>query len=78
MARYVSRDRHWRVTSILLDGHELLRVETDQPVMPVGEPAGRTGPIQGPGGWFKQEDVRSAAEVERYLPFHELEEEAGK
>jgi hypothetical protein len=71
---YVSRDGRWRVTRIVLDGRELLRVEADHPVMPVGEPRGCTGPIQLAGGCGKQADVANVSQVEQYVPLHELEE----
>lgn len=76
-AAYISRDGHWRVHSIILNGQPLIRIEADHPVMPVGEPAGRTGPIQGPGGWWKQEDVRHISQIERYVPLAELLIEGG-
>jgi hypothetical protein len=72
---YVSKDKHWRVTPISLDGQALLRVETDQPVMPVSVTTGRTGPTQGPGGWWRQADVGDARQVEQWVPFSELTEE---
>jgi hypothetical protein len=69
-----SRDRHWWVIRIVLDEQALLRVLHDKPVMPDGEPSDRrTGPMQGPTGWWKKADVRSPADVERYVPLYELE-----
>lgn len=73
---YISRDSHWRVSVISLDGTPLLRVETDHPVMPVGQATStRTGPVQGPGGWWLQEDCIGSDQVEKYVPLSELLQE---
>jgi hypothetical protein len=79
MTAYVSRDRHWRVRPIVLNGRQLLRVEHDSaqgfPIVTTGR---RVGPTRGAGGWFHAADVRSIAEVERFVPLTELEEEPAK
>jgi hypothetical protein len=75
MALYRSRDGHWQVRTLVLNGRDLLRVEADHPVMPAGEaPGRRTGPCQLYPGWWMQAYCGSAPEIERYVKFSELEE----
>lgn len=72
----ISRDGHWRVTVISLDGQQRLRVQHDEPSgIPWHGGPNRYGPVKMAGGWFLAEDVRTPAEVERYVPLWELEDE---
>jgi len=72
---YRSRDGHWQVRHIVLDGLPMLRVEADHPVMPAGvRPGRRTGPSQLAGGWWLQALCRSVPEITQWVDPAELEE----
>ena len=75
-AMFVSRDGHWKVTAVTMDDQPLLRVlhdtMTGTPVHQVD--ANRAGSIRMAGGWFWAGDVRSPADVERFVPLAELTE----
>lgn len=86
MTSYISRDGHWRVHPIVIDTTgdgfvTLLRVEHDTCSIGIAThtfkdgPGLRVGPVRGPGGWFWADDVRSTAEIERFVPLSELVEE---
>ena len=73
-----SRDGHWRVSVISLDGTEYLRVAHDTAAgIPGGLPvhqdgAGRAGTVRVAGGWFLVGDFTSPEQVGRYVPLSEL------
>jgi hypothetical protein len=68
--RWLSRDGHWRVTVISLDGRTLLRVEHDRVQ---GTPL-HVAPTRRQGGWFLAGDVSDVSQVERFVPLSELQE----
>jgi hypothetical protein len=75
MTIWRSRDAHWTVRTISLNGRELLRVEADHPVMPAGEvPGRRTGPCQLYPGWWLQAEVSHVSQVEQFVQLAELTE----
>lgn len=75
MTAWRSRDGHWRVHPIVLNGQPLLRVETDRPVVPLTRSGLRTGPVQTAGGWFLAGDVTHVSQVEAFTPLAELDPE---
>ncbi|HEX3958064.1 MAG TPA: hypothetical protein VHZ03_15730 [Trebonia sp.] len=77
---YVSRDGHWHLSVITLDGRELIRIEHDT----FGLPGGKFAPVlqdrtnragsQRTAFGFLVADVASAADVTRYVALSELQE----
>lgn len=74
MTSWRSRDGHWQVHPISLNGQPMLRVETDYPVMPLTRAGLRTGPSQLRPGWFLAGDVTHVSQIEQWVPLAELEE----
>lgn len=73
--RMTSADGHWRVSVISRDGEQLLRVERDSPDVSVQRDCRtRCGTVQTGKGWFLAGDVKTPAEVERWVPLAELAE----
>lgn len=73
--RMTSADGHWRVSVISRDGEQLLRVERDSPDVPAQRTgSSRCGTVQTADRWFLAGDVRTPAEVERWVPLAELAE----
>jgi hypothetical protein len=68
---FISRDGHWRVHDIVLDGRELLRVEHDTVI---GTPLTHA-PRQGAGGWFWVGDFSSINQVAEWVPLANLTED---
>ncbi len=72
---YRSKDGHWQIRPISLNGRQVIRVEADHPVMPAGEaPGRRTGPCQLYPNWWLQAYVGSVAEITRWVSPADLEE----
>jgi hypothetical protein len=70
-----SRDAHWRVQVIVLDGVQLYRVLTDRPViMHEDIVRHRTGPVYMGHGWYLAEDIRKVEDISKYVSLEELEE----
>lgn len=74
---FLSRDRHWKVIPVTIDGQGLLRVLHDTmdgtPVHQVDR--NRAGSVRMAGGWYWAGDVKSPADVEQFVPVAELTEE---
>lgn len=72
---FVTPDGHWRVRVIILDEHEVLRVETD--ILPPARHLRdrRAGTVTMAGGWFWAGDTRFASGLSRFgVPVGSLEE----
>jgi hypothetical protein len=71
---FQSRDKHWRVAPVSLNGVALLRLTHDTlEGTPVHQDGGkRAGSIRVAGGWFLAGDFRTPAELEKFVPLAEL------
>ncbi len=78
MSGYVSKDGHWTLTVIKLDGRQLIRIEHDTFALPGGKFVpiiqyghNRAGADRTAHGYLVA-DVASAAEVARWVDMSEL------
>ncbi len=76
---YKSRDGHWTVSPVSLDGVQLLRVEHSEVQLPDGSNVpdhsfhgGLTGITQTANGYLVAE-VKTVADVSKWVPLAELE-----
>jgi hypothetical protein len=68
--QYLSTDGEWRVSVILLDGREVLRIESRS----IENASTVPGIVTSEDGWHWVADVRTPAAVEEWVPLSELVE----
>ncbi len=80
---YVSRDGHWKVSEIILNGQHVKRVEHDDVLVnghvvlhttPGDDGRHRCGPVKMAGGWFLVAEVHSPNQVAQFVTLSDLEE----